>query len=144
MEVRDSSTLLFLLPLPPPPHLPSLAVSPRAVAQEPQALPCLASGPRNASSTIRAHGTTGGCSPAPSTALGWEEVSSPQEAAGAGPWPASGCQQGRGGSSGWGGVDKGFKVLLGEAPELQAHHLPACGHHVVRGSVPCPVPGGGW
>uniref|UniRef100_A0A7N5JNT6 Kallikrein 1 n=1 Tax=Ailuropoda melanoleuca TaxID=9646 RepID=A0A7N5JNT6_AILME len=44
--------------------------------------------------------------------------------------------------AGLGGCNEGFKTLLGEASKLPAHHQPACGHHVVPGSVPCPVPGG--
>lgn len=48
--VSDSSTLLFLLAFTLP--TPLLALSPRVRSQELQALPRLASGPRNASSSI--------------------------------------------------------------------------------------------
>uniref|UniRef100_A0A8I3NSV2 Kallikrein 1 n=1 Tax=Canis lupus familiaris TaxID=9615 RepID=A0A8I3NSV2_CANLF len=65
-------------------HILSLALSPRAGAQELQALPCLASGPRNASRIIRPCRTTGAAPPVQSRIIGgWDCTKNSQ------PWQAA-------------------------------------------------------
>lgn len=113
--VSDSSTSPFLFPLTPP--LPSLALSPRARPQGLQAQLWLASAPGMLPAQSRAYRITGAGSPIPSTTLGrgggGEEVASPQ-AAGAGPWPESGCQQDRG------GAPRGMRPFKGSSRRLSS------------------------
>ena len=135
-----SGTQWFLHhPVPAPTHPSPPLLTGSGPTSKLQALPRLASGRRNASSAIEGL-QKNRCSVSHlfHSSRGGRRLSSPQEA-GAGLEPASGCQQGRGGALGKG--RRALKASFGEAPQLQAHRLPVPGHHVVPGSVPCPVPG---
>uniref|UniRef100_A0A8P0TPV4 Kallikrein 1 n=1 Tax=Canis lupus familiaris TaxID=9615 RepID=A0A8P0TPV4_CANLF len=146
LEVRDSSTLCFLSPSHPPhpltgsvsksrgPGAPGPALSglrPQECFQDNQTLQnnrCALSRPLHSTGVgvgVQSPGSRG------------RALASIWVPAGQGRSP----RVGRGGAGGGGG-DEGFKTLLGEASKLPAHHQPARGHHVVPGSVPCPVPGG--
>uniref|UniRef100_A0A8P0TLM1 Kallikrein 1 n=1 Tax=Canis lupus familiaris TaxID=9615 RepID=A0A8P0TLM1_CANLF len=148
LEVRDSSTLCFLSPSHPPhpltgsvsksrgPGAPGPALSglrPQECFQDNQTLQnnrCALSRPLHSTGVgvgVQSPGSRG------------RALASIWVPAGQGRSP----RVGRGGAGGGGG-DEGFKTLLGEASKLPAHHQPARGHHVVPGSVPCPVPGGDW
>lgn len=126
-------------PVPAPTHPSPPLLTGSGPTSKLQALPHLASGRRNASSVVEGL-QKNRCSVSRPfhSPRGGRRLSSPQEA-GAGPELASGCQQGRGGALGRG--RRALKASFGEALQLQAHHLPAPGHHVVPSSVPCPVPG---
>ena len=135
-----SGTQWFLHhPVPAPTHPSPPLLTGSGPASKLQALPRLASGRRNASSVIEGL-QKNRCSVSRlfHSSRGGRRLSSPQEA-GAGLEPASGCQQGRGGALGKG--RRALKASFREAFQLQAHRLPVPGHHVVPGSVPCPVPG---